>query len=44
MDLNVRAFRTVQEAIREDSPAIKAKKAAAKKGGHTWWPVACRIN
>ena len=32
MDLNVRAFRTVQEAIREDSPASKARKAASKKG------------
>jgi hypothetical protein len=33
MDLNVRAFRTVQEAIREDSSTQGTKKAAARKGG-----------
>jgi hypothetical protein len=33
MDLNVRAFRVVQEAIREDAPVSRAKKAASKKGG-----------
>jgi len=35
MDLNVRAFRTVQAALSEnkDSPTATAKKAAARKGG-----------
>jgi len=42
MDLNVRAFRTVQEAIREDSPAIQAKKAASKKGGLIGGPSRAR--
>ena len=33
MDLNVMAFRVVQEAIREDSSTHGTKKAAARKGG-----------
>lgn len=34
MDLNVRAFRTVQEAISERvSPDAAKKKAASRKGG-----------
>jgi hypothetical protein len=33
MDLNVRAFRVVQEATREDMPAPNPRKAASSKGG-----------
>lgn len=33
MDVNVRAFRVVQAAINETSPAPNAKKLAARKGG-----------
>jgi hypothetical protein len=33
MDLNVRAFRTVQEALKDSSPENKAKKDASRKGG-----------
>lgn len=33
MDLNVRAFRTVQEALREHSTEEDTKKAASRKGG-----------
>lgn len=33
MDLNVRAFRVVQEAFKESSPKTEAKKAASRKGG-----------
>jgi hypothetical protein len=33
MDLNVRAFRTVQEALKEHSIEEVNKKAAARKGG-----------
>jgi hypothetical protein len=33
MDLNVRAFRVVQEATRGDVPTSDAKKAASSKGG-----------
>lgn len=33
MDLNVRAFRTVQEALKEENPTAIAKKAASRKGG-----------
>jgi hypothetical protein len=34
MDLNVRAFRTVQEALREHPPTEEVtKKAASRKGG-----------
>lgn len=33
MDLNVRAFRTVQEATSEHSTEANAKKAASRKGG-----------
>jgi hypothetical protein len=43
MDLNVRAFRTVQEAIREDSSASQMKKrAASKKGGLIGGPSRAR--
>jgi hypothetical protein len=33
MDLNVRAFRTVQEALRERSSENTGKKDASRKGG-----------
>ena len=33
MDVNVRAFRTVQEALREDKCVVSGKKVAGKKGG-----------
>lgn len=33
MDVNVRAFRVVQEAISEESPVSKEKKLASQKGG-----------
>jgi len=33
MDLNVRAFRTVQEALREHPTTEDAKKAASRRGG-----------
>jgi len=33
MDLNVRAFRVVQAAVSEASPASKAKKEASRRGG-----------
>jgi hypothetical protein len=34
MDLNVRAFRTVHEALKEElPPKTEAKKAASRKGG-----------
>jgi hypothetical protein len=33
MDVNVRAFRTVQEAINEHSNEVSAKKSASRKGG-----------
>lgn len=33
MDLNVQAFRLVQALVSEETPADKAKKAAARKGG-----------
>jgi len=33
MDVNVRAFRVVQEAISEGSSVSKEKKLAARKGG-----------
>lgn len=39
MDLNVRAFRTVQEAIREQNPTENAKKAASRKGGLVGGPA-----
>jgi len=46
MDLNVRAFRTVQEAIGERSsvvpPEKAAKKAASKKGGLIGGPSRAR--
>jgi len=33
MDLNVRAFRTVQEALRDHPTVEDAKKAASRRGG-----------
>ena len=33
MDLNVRAFRTVQEALREHPTEENARKTASRKGG-----------
>jgi hypothetical protein len=33
MDLNVRAFRTVQAALKEHSIEMDTKKAASRKGG-----------
>jgi len=33
VDLNVRAFRVVQEAINGPSPALKTKKESSRKGG-----------
>jgi len=42
MDLNVRAFRVVQEAIREDAPVSKPKKAASQKGGLIGGPARAR--
>lgn len=33
MDLNVRAFRTVQEALREPSTEEDRRKVASRKGG-----------
>jgi hypothetical protein len=33
MDLNVRAFRTVQAALSEHSTEVETKKAASRKGG-----------
>lgn len=34
MDLNVRAFRTVQAALSDSpSPALRAKKESSRKGG-----------
>ncbi len=33
MDMNVRAFRVVQEAINGQPSALNAKKKAARKGG-----------
>lgn len=33
MDLNVRAFRTVQEALSEKSDEVVARKNASRKGG-----------
>jgi hypothetical protein len=33
MDLNVRAFRTVQEALNEQPPIEDAKIVASRKGG-----------
>jgi hypothetical protein len=42
MDLNVRAFRTVQEALKEHSTENKAKKAASRKGGLIGGPSRAR--
>jgi len=33
MDLNVRAFRVVQEAVNGDSRVLNPKKEAARRGG-----------
>jgi hypothetical protein len=33
MDLNVRAFRTVQEALSDKTDVAVAKRAASRKGG-----------
>jgi len=33
MDLNVRAFRTVQAALEELSPSTKSRKEASRRGG-----------
>ena len=33
MDLNVRAFRVVQEAIKEERPVSNPKTEAARRGG-----------
>lgn len=38
MDLNVRAFRVVQEATREEMPAPNPRKAASSKGGRVGGP------
>lgn len=42
MDLNVRAFRTVQEAISERSPESTKKKASSRKGGLIGGPARAR--
>jgi hypothetical protein len=42
MDLNVRAFRTVQEALNEPSSENKAKKDASRKGGLIGGPSRAR--
>jgi hypothetical protein len=42
MDLNVRAFRTVQEALSEKSDEVVAKKAASRKGGLLGGPSRAR--
>lgn len=42
MDLNVRAFRTVQEALKEPSPEKKGKKDASRKGGLIGGPSRAR--
>jgi hypothetical protein len=42
MDMNVRAFRVVQEAINEQSSVPNAKKAAARKGGLVGGPSRAR--
>lgn len=42
MDLNVMAFRTTQEAIREDSSVPENRKTAARKGGLIGGPSRAR--
>jgi hypothetical protein len=42
MDMNVRAFQVVQEAINGQSPVQSAKKAAARKGGLAGGPSRAR--
>lgn len=42
MDLNVRAFRVVQQAIDGDVSAQDARKAASKKGGLIGGPSRAR--
>jgi len=41
MDLNVRAFRTVQEALKEEIPSTEQniKKAASRRGGLAGGPA-----
>jgi hypothetical protein len=42
MDLNVRAFRTVQEALSEKSDEVLARKDASRKGGLIGGPSRAR--
>ena len=42
MDLNVRAFRTVETATQEESPSLTPKKAASRKGGLIGGPSRAR--
>ena len=42
MDLNVRAFRTVQQALKETPPENNTKAAAARKGGLLGGPSRAR--
>lgn len=42
MDLNVRAFRVVQEAIHGGDPASQKKKAASRQGGLKGGPSRAR--
>jgi hypothetical protein len=42
MDLNVRAFRTVQEAFNEKSDEVTARKDASRKGGLIGGPSRAR--
>jgi hypothetical protein len=42
MDLNVRAFRTVQEALKEPTTENTAKKDASRKGGLIGGPSRAR--
>lgn len=39
MDLNVRAFRTVREALKDNSTEQDAKKAASRRGGLVGGPA-----
>ena len=42
MDLNVRAFRVVQEALKDTPTADNARKVAARKGGLIGGPSRAR--
>ncbi len=42
MDLNVRAFRTAQEAINGSSPTSDPKKLSSSKGGRIGGPARAR--